>query len=148
MNITKTTSLYNWAEGSLPLQASVYLLTNALDGHLLDGPWVRRRRDDGYWFDAERAVSHSGYLSGGQRRVLLIAASLADSAHPVDLHDTTAGLDASSFVAVVQALGVAVGLNDTDDTDDSHRDSVASSQHDTVAGVVKPYDTVADGDKE
>lgn len=46
-------------------------------------------------------------LSGGERRVLTIAASLASSDHPVDLRDAIISLDAASAAIVLAALAHA-----------------------------------------
>lgn len=43
--------------------------------------------------------------SGGERRVLVIAASLTRSVHPVDLGDAITGLDTKSAAIVLAALG-------------------------------------------
>ena len=108
--MTKSEALRQWAEGSTTMQAAVELLSTALNGRLLHGPWVRTGGSHGYWFDTLCADEESGYLSGGERRVLAVACSLMDSELPVDLSDAIPGLDPATFTAVVQALGVAYGL--------------------------------------
>jgi ABC-type lipoprotein export system ATPase subunit len=49
----------------------------------------------------------TGYLSGGERRLLALADSLATGQH-VDLADTLTGLDGHSSQAVVNALAHAL----------------------------------------
>lgn len=105
---TTAEDLRAWARGLLPLEAAVELLVTAVDGRLLTGPWVRR--DDGTcWFDPDIAAAECGALSGGERRLLAIAASLASSAHPVDLGDAITGLDPDALAAVLDALAHAGG---------------------------------------
>lgn len=105
-------ALRAWAEGSTTMTAAVELLSTTLDGRLLHGPWIgSSTAEHGLWFDADAAVYESSYLSSGERRVLMIAASLVSADHPVDLGDAIAGLDPASFTAVMQALGVAYGLS-------------------------------------
>lgn len=114
-------SLRAWARGVVSTEAAVELLVNALNGRLLSGPWVRaeteipagrppsrswRRR--WYWFDTKLAATESGYLSGGERRVLAIAASLAGG-DPVDLSDAITGIDQDAMRHVLSALEHAGG---------------------------------------
>lgn len=101
--------LRTWARGNLALEAAVELLIGALDGRLLDGPWILRDARDHWYFHAKHIESGSGYLSGGERRVLAIAASLADSNRPIDLGDAITGLDPDALRVVLAALTHAGG---------------------------------------
>lgn len=98
-------ALRAWTGGDLALEAAVELLTTALDGRLLTGPWVR----DGLWFDADTAATESGALSGGERRVLAIATSLTSADHPVGLGNAITGLDPDALDAALEALALAGG---------------------------------------
>lgn len=109
ISIPRDKGLRHWAETTCE-QAAVELLIGFNDGHLLDGPWVRRTDAGGCWFDPEVAAAECGHLSGGQRRVLQIAMSLVSSDHPVDLGDVVTGIDPKAFVLVTQAMGQAYGL--------------------------------------
>lgn len=100
-------ALREWAHGDLALAAAVELLATALGGRLLDGPWVRQDGTDGFWFDPDVAAAEAGVLSGGERRVLALATSLASSEHPVDLGDAITGLDPDVLDAALRALGHA-----------------------------------------
>lgn len=102
-------ALREWARGDLALEAAVELLATVLGGRLLDGPWVRRNGAGGVWFDPDVAAAEAGVLSGGERRVLALAASLASDVHPVDLGDAIAGIDPDVLDAVLRALGHAGG---------------------------------------
>lgn len=104
-------ALRSWAQGDLALAASIELLGTAQDGRLLGGPWVRQVEADRLCFDADTAAAESGALSGGERRVLAIAASLASSDHPVALGDAITGLDPDAFDAVLDALALAGGAD-------------------------------------
>jgi len=103
-------SLRAWARGVLPTEAAVELLISAIGGRLLNGPWVRPEAEPHvrYWFDTELAATESGYLSGGERRVLAIAASLAGG-DPVDLSDAITGIDHEALRRVIAALEHAGG---------------------------------------
>ncbi len=103
-------ALRRWAHGCTTMEAAVELLATALNGRLLDGPWVISGGDYGPWFNPQTAAGASDHLSGGEARVLRIATSLVSMDHPVDLGEVIPGLDPASFVAVVQALGHAYGL--------------------------------------
>ncbi|MGW8483580.1 hypothetical protein ACWGJP_10600 [Microbacterium sp. NPDC055903] len=103
----RAAALRAWAEGDLALEAAVALLIEGARGRLLDGPWVRRHVSGGVWFDADLAALEGGYLSGGERRLLAIASSLASSDHPVDLGDAITGLDPATLQLVLEVLAHA-----------------------------------------
>lgn len=100
-------ALRSWARGLLALEAAVELLATGLNGWLLSGPWVRQEETGGTWFDPDTAAVETGALSGGERRVLAIATSLAGPEHPVDLSDAITGLDPHALDAVLDALALA-----------------------------------------
>jgi hypothetical protein len=115
-----------WAKGLYPTEAAAELLIRALNGRLLDGPWIAPT--DGrrmYWFDTE-LVAEGGYLSGGEQRTLRIAASLADSRNPVSLSDVLPGLDRETVRLVLAAVAHANGSHE-------HADIVI----DRVSGVAQ-----------
>lgn len=103
-----------WADGSVTLIAAVEMLTDALGGRLLDGPWVRRDSEGRAWLDPDVAARTSGALSGGERRVVAVAMSLVSEHHPVDLGDAIAGLDPDAAAVVLRALARAAGVREGD----------------------------------
>lgn len=110
----RAVALRAWAEGDVAQVAAVKLLIGAAGARLLGGPRVRRHASGGFWFDADLASLEGGYLSGGERRVLSIASSLASSAHRVDLRNAVTGLEPDLLRKVLEALrhagGVTAGL--------------------------------------
>lgn len=103
-------ALRQWARGDLGLEAAVELLVTACGDALLDGPWIRHEDQLRPWFDPDLAEAEAGHLSGGQRRVLAIATSLASRNHPVDLGDAVTGIDPRALQCVMSALTHAGGL--------------------------------------
>lgn len=99
--------LHRWAGGVPAMEAGVELLTESVHGALLDGPWIRTD-GTGHWFDTSR-VDESGWLSGGEQRILQIAASLVDPARTVALADVLTGLDERHTKLVLAALTQSTG---------------------------------------
>jgi hypothetical protein len=85
--------LRHWADGVPAQLAAVEMLVSFGVGRLVDGPWVRPGGFGSFWFDPDVAAEAGGHLSGGERRALAIASSLASAVHPVDLSDAVTGLD-------------------------------------------------------
>ncbi len=121
------------ARGIYPLEAGAGLLTDC-------GSWLHRRDfasrfitvgtsiSDGVTLlastDWEAAVTalHTGELpaSGGERRMLLLASSLAGGTQ-VSLNDTLTGIDHRNASLVVSAVAHAAGLPDPyQETDKQH----------------------------
>lgn len=109
------TRLRTWAKGDLCCEASVELLIRGVRGRLLNGPWVVVADKGRVWFSADIAVAEGGILSGGERCLLSIAASLADSVH-VALADVLPALDAASTALVVAAVQHVAGIAGAFDT--------------------------------
>lgn len=91
-------ALRRWAKGLYPLEAGVELLVQAFDGRFANPwqPWVQRDDDRGWWWIdvAQMTEDNYGALSGGETRLLRIAASLLGGAS-VDLGEILAVLDGS-----------------------------------------------------
>lgn len=83
-----------------------------MHGRFLDGPWVQYDPDaDLYWFNTER-ILEAGYLSGGERRLLTIAASFAEPEQLVSLNNDIPGLDRGALKLVLAAIAHANGSHE------------------------------------
>lgn len=101
-----------WAMGMHTLAAAAELLIRS-GPPLLTGPWVEHDPDAGrYWFNVEAVAEHGGYLSGGERRMLDLAAALAAAEHPVALGDAVSGLDREHLALVLAAIAHAAGSHE------------------------------------
>ncbi|HEY8721873.1 hypothetical protein [Pengzhenrongella sp.] len=102
-------------EGLLASQAAVELLIRcefARPGY----PWIIRNEDPdagplGYTADFERILDETVPVSGSQRRLLAIVASLAGRAE-VNLADGVAGLDRTNIALVLAAIAHANGTHE------------------------------------
>ena len=105
-----------WARGLYPLEAAVELLirfNGPCGSPLLTGPWIAHDASrDRFWFNADTALAGAGQLSGGERRTLTIAASLAEPDVSVDLFDALPGLDREHLALVLAAVAHAGGSHE------------------------------------
>ena len=89
-------TLRRWAKGLYSLEAGVELLIRASDGRFADSgqPWVQQGDVPGrWWIDVDQMIDDNfNALSGGEVRLLRVAASLLDGP-PVDLSRNLPGLD-------------------------------------------------------
>lgn len=108
-------ALRRWAKGLYPLEAGVELLIRAFDGRFANPsqPWVQQGDDPGWWWiDVEQMTEDNyGALSGGETRLLRIAASLLGGP-PVDLSRNLAGLDRQHLQLVLDAIAHAGGSHE------------------------------------
>lgn len=108
-----TDALRAWAKGIYPTEAAVELLIRS--GLSSAGyPWVQRNLDspDRWWVDADQINADTiGAYSGGQQRVLRIAAALL-GAEPVDLFEDVPGLDREHLALVLAAIAHAGGSHE------------------------------------
>lgn len=104
-----------WAKGIYPSEAGVELLIRQGKAIYEGAPWlVEERRYDServrmVSVDVDKLVYESGAWSGGERRVVDIAASLLSREHPVDLSDAISGLDRAHQDLVLAAISHAAG---------------------------------------
>lgn len=107
-------SLREWARGLYALEAAVELLIRFNHGRLLHGPWIEHDHEAAHnWFSADMVPIDGGELSGGERRVLAIAASLAEpSLAKVGLGDGVTGLDRGALDLVLAAIAHAGGSHE------------------------------------
>ncbi|NCT89524.1 hypothetical protein GXB85_00945 [Cellulomonas sp. APG4] len=104
-----STRLRQWAAGLLPLEAAVELLLRAFGGRFADPalPWVRVDGDV-TWLDPDALREHAAVLSGGERRLLFVVASLLDE-RPLGVVDVVTGLDRENLHLVLAAFAHAGG---------------------------------------
>ncbi|TYL50444.1 hypothetical protein [Agromyces mariniharenae] len=98
-----------WAKGMYPTEAGAELLIR--HGAIHDGaPWLT---DHGGLTSIDTFVllDETGAWSGGERRIVAIAASLLDGA-PVDLCDIIPGLDRKNLALVLAAIAHANGSHE------------------------------------
>ena len=130
MSSDPSAALRDWARGLPTLEAAVELLVTTLDGRLLDGPWIRKNDAGGRWCDPDLAAAQSGHQSGGEKRVLTIACSLARADHPVVLGDAITGIDPDAVSAVLTAMVHASGIEARPtQPDQARRETKAGGEH-------------------
>jgi hypothetical protein len=113
--MTRPEQLRDWAKGSLTLEAGTELLLRGFSGRFTEPGWPWMMIDDDRpWIDFEAVPDGLGGLSGGEKRFLLIAASIGGGTH-VALSDVIPGLDRAILDLVLAAMAHAAG---------SHQDSV------------------------
>ena len=116
--------LRSWAKGMYPLEAGTELLIRAFGGRFASTgqPWIHVE-DGRPWVDFEAIPEHLGGLSGGERSMLTIIASIGGGA-PVDLSDTLPGLDRANRSLVLAAVSHAGGSHEhssfTENPDGTH----------------------------
>lgn len=104
-------SVRAWARGILPTEAGAELLIR--QGRVYDGaPWIENYGDVAA-IDTDKLLYESGAWSGGEQRIVRLAASLLGGP-AVDLSDNIPGLDRRNLALVLAALAHAGG---------SHQDS-------------------------
>ena len=111
--IQVTDALRAWAKGIYPIEAGVELLIRtALAG--AGAPWIRPNADvpDRWWVDVDQISADTiGVYSGGQQRVLRIAAALMGG-EPSNLYEDVAGLDREHLALVLAAIAHAGGSHE------------------------------------
>jgi hypothetical protein len=114
---THDEQLRDWARGSHPLVAATELLLRAFNGRFAAGkPWVMKDAESGnVWIDFEQIPENLGGLSGGERRFLMLTASLAGVGVAVELGDLIPGLDRKVLNLVLAAVAHAGGSHEHSD---------------------------------
>lgn len=135
--MTHTDDLRAWARGMYPTEAATELLLKAFGGKFAapGNPWVHTSTEpEGpgqvrAWIDFAAIPEEAGPLSGGERRFLMLAASLAEDV-PVVLGDLVSGLDRENLDLVLAAIAHAGG---------SHQHSDIRSNEDGSMSLGKGY---------
>lgn len=112
---TPAEGLRDWARGLYPLEAATELLIRG--GYAQSWrPWVHRteQQNGRWWIDFEHLPDQIGGASGGERRFLLLAASISDVVDlPGDtIGDLVSGLDRDKVELVLAAIAHAAGTHE------------------------------------
>lgn len=104
--------LREWAKGSLTTEAGTELLLRAFGGRFAapGSPWINMEDPDRPWIDFDSIPDLIGGVSGGERRFLMIAASIGGTT-TVALSDVLPGLDRSIMDLVLAASAHAAGTH-------------------------------------
>ena len=114
--MTHADDLRAWARGMYTTEAATELLLRAFGGKFAapGNPWVHTSTEPegpgqvSAWIDFASIPEEAGALSGGERRFLMLAASLAEDV-PVVLGDVVPGLDRENLDLVLAAIAHAGG---------------------------------------
>lgn len=122
--MTHADDLRAWAKGSYTTEAATELLLQAFGGRYaaVGNPWIHASTPtpEGYiqgaWIDFAALAEHAdtGAFSGGERRFLLLAASLAEDV-PVVLGEVIPGLDRANLDLVLAAIAHTGGSHQHSD---------------------------------
>ena len=103
-----------WAKGVHHTMAATELLIRGFDGSFLNPgyPWMEVNGSDGMpWINFEVIPEHIGAKSGGERRFLLVVASIASSQVDVCLWEALS-MDKKHTELVVSAVAHASGFGE------------------------------------
>ena len=111
-----------WARGMYTTEAATELLLRGFGGKFAapGNPWVHTSTEPqgpgqvSAWIDFASIPEEAGPLSGGERRFLMLAASLAEDV-PVVLGDVVPGLDRENLDLVLAAIAHAGGSHQHSD---------------------------------
>ena len=114
--MTHEDRLREWARGLHALVAATELLIRAYGGVFAKAgnPWILTEEGENQksWIDFEQIPNHIDGLSGGERRLLMLAASIADVGVSVELGDAVNGLDRQALDLVLAAVAHAGGSHE------------------------------------
>ncbi|MFT8395936.1 hypothetical protein [Propionibacterium sp.] len=102
-----------WAKGLYAAEAGVELLIRSGRAIYDGAPWITRHGDVAA-IDPDVLVAETGAWSGGEQRLVRIAASLLGGP-PVDLAEDIPGLDRHNAALVLAALAHANGSHEDSD---------------------------------
>ena len=120
--MTHADDLRAWARGMYTTEAATELLLKAFGGKFAapGNPWVHTSAEPEVpgqvraWIDFAAIPEEVGPLSGGERRFLMLAASLAEDV-PVVLGGLVSGLDRENLDLVLAAIAHAGGSHQHSD---------------------------------
>lgn len=108
-------ALRRWARGAYAEEAAVELVCRAFGGRFASPRWAWVQPCDQpgwFWLDGEELLHGTGYLSGGERRVLAIAGALVTGGRLDELGGCLAGMDRTNLTLVLAALAHAGGSHE------------------------------------
>lgn len=113
---TPAEGLRAWARGMYPLEAATELLIRAGFAQTWR-PWVFRceppaDRDHRYGIDFESIPGHIGAMSGGERRLLRLAATIGADDVEISLSECITGLDRKHVDLFLAAIAHAAGTHE------------------------------------
>ena len=102
-----------WARGVYPSEAATELLIRAFNGRFAEPgwPWIHTTAKD-HWIDFATIPEQIAGLSGGEQRLLRIAASIGSTDATVNLGDCLTGLDRPRLQLVLAAIAHAAGSHE------------------------------------
>src|SRR5215207_2428442 len=120
--MTHADDLRAWAKGIYTIEAATELLLRGFGGRFAapGNPWIHTSttpegpQQVSSWIDFASIPEEAGALSGGERRFLMLAASLAENV-PVVLGDVVSGLDRENLDLVLAAIAHAGGSHQHSD---------------------------------
>ncbi|PNH79215.1 ABC transporter ATP-binding protein [Arthrobacter sp. AFG20] len=120
--MTHADDLRAWARGMYTIEAATELLIRGFGGKFAapGNPWVHTSAEPqgpsqvNAWIDFAGIPEEAGVFSGGERRFLMLAASLAEDV-PVALGDVVSGLDRENLDLVLAAIAHAGGSHQHSD---------------------------------
>jgi len=109
MTTTLAYRLQNAAKGTYPTEAAAVIITRALNGRLITklAPAIDDQPTEDMAFINWNIAVCDGLLSGGERRLVAIAASLA-TRRQINLAEDLTGLDDTNASIVLDALAHAL----------------------------------------
>lgn len=125
--------LREWAKGIYTTEAGTELLLRAFGGRFAEPgwPWVNTDEPDNPWIDFDSIPHHTGGLSGGEKRFLLLVASIGGGA-PVVLSDVLPGLDRAVMDLVLAAVAHAAGTHQQSDMVEAKDGSISFQRRDSL----------------
>jgi hypothetical protein len=142
--------LREWAKGTYTTEAGTELLLRAFGGRFAQPgrPWVNTEDPESPWIDFDAIPDNIGGFSGGEKRFLLIAASLGGGT-PVALSDALPGLDRTVMELVLAAVAHAAGTHQQSDVIEAPGGSMSFQKLDSLYPWPKsaPAFQIIDGGK-
>jgi hypothetical protein len=131
--------LRSWAKGSRTTEAATELLLRAFVGRLgtIGHAWVESDDAISRWIDWKDIPDNVASLSGGERRLLMLAASIGGGT-PVSLGDLITRLDRSTVALVLAALSHAARIQTQHDLRIHLQPGDPEPTHVDDLGLVRP----------